>query len=328
MKYAPVIIPTLDRYKHLKKCLESLENCCGADKTDVYIALDYPPSEKYIEGWKKNDAYLHIKEKNNKFRTLTVYRRETNYFFSGKGNARTAINDLPKNVDRYIFSEDDNVFSPNFLEFINKGLEKFERNPNVLAVCGYNFPYPVKVLDNNYYFQNVDFSAWGYGIWKKRSEACDIVDQSYLKKKLKVFSNIRKLRKNGLSRLLYAIQCAFSSAEIPNSDNTLSIYMALEDMYVVMPTKTKVRNEGWDGSGIHCDYGQDIATMHNMREIDSDKNFDYKGEGMNFYNENKAIYVNNSFARCSYLQFFKSALYCLLKAKFPSFALFVKSKLK
>ncbi len=48
--YAPVLIPTLNRYEHFKRCLESLELCTGADKTDVYVGLDFPPSEKYHKG--------------------------------------------------------------------------------------------------------------------------------------------------------------------------------------------------------------------------------------------------------------------------------------
>ena len=62
-KFAPVIIPTLSRYEHFRKCFESLEKCTYAEETDVYVGLDYPPSEKYIEGWKKIDRYLQEKEK-------------------------------------------------------------------------------------------------------------------------------------------------------------------------------------------------------------------------------------------------------------------------
>ena len=39
---APVIIPTLCRYDHFKRLMESLNKCTWADKTDVYIGLDYP----------------------------------------------------------------------------------------------------------------------------------------------------------------------------------------------------------------------------------------------------------------------------------------------
>jgi glycosyltransferase involved in cell wall biosynthesis len=46
-QYAPVVIPTLNRYDHFKACLESLEKCRGVDKTDVYVVLDFSPSEEY-----------------------------------------------------------------------------------------------------------------------------------------------------------------------------------------------------------------------------------------------------------------------------------------
>ena len=56
--FAPVFIPTLNRHQHLRQCLESLARCTGAGQTEVYVALDYPPSEKYVEGWKVNKEFL------------------------------------------------------------------------------------------------------------------------------------------------------------------------------------------------------------------------------------------------------------------------------
>lgn len=51
MNYAPIIIPTLNRNEHFRKCLESLEKCSGAENSEVFVALDFPPSDKYIDGW-------------------------------------------------------------------------------------------------------------------------------------------------------------------------------------------------------------------------------------------------------------------------------------
>lgn len=38
MTHAPVGIVTPNRYEHFKQCLESLERCTGADKTEVHVA--------------------------------------------------------------------------------------------------------------------------------------------------------------------------------------------------------------------------------------------------------------------------------------------------
>lgn len=46
----PILIPTLDRYEHFKKCIESLAKNTHANKTELVIGLDYPPSEKYMDG--------------------------------------------------------------------------------------------------------------------------------------------------------------------------------------------------------------------------------------------------------------------------------------
>ena len=51
--YAPVLIPTLCRYEHFKRCIESLSACTGAEHTDVYIGLDYPAKESHRAGYEQ-----------------------------------------------------------------------------------------------------------------------------------------------------------------------------------------------------------------------------------------------------------------------------------
>ena len=117
--YSPVVIPTLNRYEHFKRCLESLERCSGAEYTDVYIGLDYPPSDKYIEGWKLIDEYLIKKEAKNGFKKLIIKRRKTNCGVGGPtDNGELLVKEILMDYDRYIFTEDDNEFSPNFLEYV------------------------------------------------------------------------------------------------------------------------------------------------------------------------------------------------------------------
>ena len=66
-QYAPVIIATLNRYAYLKRCLESLEKNTDAEKTEVYVSVDFPPSEKYYSGYEEVVKYLKHKEKKNAF---------------------------------------------------------------------------------------------------------------------------------------------------------------------------------------------------------------------------------------------------------------------
>ena len=53
MIYYPIIIPTLNRYEHFKRCVESLAKNIHSDKTERVIGFDFPPSNKYFDGYEK-----------------------------------------------------------------------------------------------------------------------------------------------------------------------------------------------------------------------------------------------------------------------------------
>lgn len=53
MIYAPVVKVTLNQHEYLKCALESLKKNAWAKYTDVYIAIDYPPNDKYRSGYEK-----------------------------------------------------------------------------------------------------------------------------------------------------------------------------------------------------------------------------------------------------------------------------------
>lgn len=255
MQYAPVIIPTLNRYEHFKRCLESLEKCTGADKTDVYVGLDYPPSEKYVEGWKKIDEYLKGKEVNNGFAKLVVDRRDHNYGVCNENDNDTAL--LRERIfpyyDRYIYTEDDNEFSPCFLDFMNKALEKYKDDAKVYSVCGFTQPgYEVKGQDVIFIYDN---SAWGLGKWVNREKP----DLEYVKSKLKSFSSVLKVWKRYpalLNSLLTMVQ-----RNVLYGDATHTLKCICEERYQVRPSCSLVRNTGNDGSGMHCNINDSFSSQ-------------------------------------------------------------------
>lgn len=50
---APILIPTLNRYEHLKRCVESLAKNKLAKESELVIGLDYPPFQQGIRYNKK-----------------------------------------------------------------------------------------------------------------------------------------------------------------------------------------------------------------------------------------------------------------------------------
>lgn len=246
-QYAPVIIPTLNRYDSFKRCLESLEKCTGADMTEVHIALDYPPSDKYVDGWKKIDRYLAEKENQNGFKSLIVYRRKENYYFSGKGNATSIINELSKTQDRYILSEDDNEFSPCFLEFMNWGLERYKDKPNIISICGYN-EIPIDNYNQNI-FIDTWYSSWGVGHWVKKWDQliATVANEDYSRRFLRDMP-ITTIFKRDIWLASTIVSSVTSKTYYWDS---LPYRFKSYPLLTIHPTISMVRNWGQDGSGQH-----------------------------------------------------------------------------
>ena len=140
---APVTIPTLCRYEHFKRCIESLSRCTLADKTEVYVALDYPAKESHWDGYNKiKDYLLSHKEDNLGFKKLIVIQRSRNYGLGEEGNIMT--------LRKEIFSKSSN---PQPIGFSGILLAKrqnsfyctyFLHNRNVADTKS---PYPIKRLE-------------------------------------------------------------------------------------------------------------------------------------------------------------------------------------
>lgn len=280
LNYCPVVIPTLNRYELFKRCLESLERCTGADKTDVYVGLDYPPSEKYVEGWKKIDAYLHEKEILNGFNKLCVLRRDHNYgVCKENSNSSCLVKEVLSHYDTYILSEDDSEFSPNALEYFNKGLVKFKDDQSVFAICGYDWGENKRINNLDSYYKARRFCAWGVARWREKLTKYNVEYKSLANvKRMLLDDDIRgKMRKNhpeSLERYLNMLKMnqLWGDALIEN-------FLFFEDMYCVFPTLSLVRNLGCDGTGEHSFGAKDkkIAIRYSNQTISEKTDFEFTG---------------------------------------------------
>lgn len=291
--YAPVIIPTVNRYNHFKECLESLSRCTWADKTDVFVAVDYPGKEEHWDGYRKIVEYLkHCGDLG--FHSLNVTYREENYFYSGKGNASSLIRDISKTYNHYIFSEDDNVFSPNFLEYINKGLEKFEDDPQVVAICGYCHPTQFK-CDGGAFAQSINYSAWGYATWIEKNN-CFVKDlnKHFFKKVFYSPSKMYKIAQTGWGRVLNVIHNS-TADYVTRADYNYSMLMLLNDKVMIMPQITKVKNMGWDSLSVHNNAVtpqlNERAHLEMSRTMDAETHFEYSGDVYAYKRDNDQIMI-------------------------------------
>lgn len=275
---APIIIPTLCRYEHLKRCIESLQKNELALQTELFIGLDYPAKEAHWPGYKKIKEY--IEHGIEGFYKVTVIVHAEN-----KG-ADQNIDILRQRVyeeyDQYIFTEDDNEFSPNFLKYMNKYLEEFSDDDTVQAVTGYAYPvhYPRK---DKVYFQNVYFAAYGYGTWKKKEEVMfsEMTFENYnklLQDKNFMKALSRKSRNQFCNFVKGMLGYGFdviADGKIRRIDINFGVWMFFRNKSMIFPTTSMVRNWGFDGSGINCD-----VLETNMSREENHRTFNFSSQNI------------------------------------------------
>jgi len=255
MEYAAIIIPTLNRRKHLERCINSLLKSRLAQLTDLYISVDFPPSEKYVIGYEDVKTYVKTIEG---FSRIYLYFQEKNL---GPGLNRSFLeNKIADKHDKYVFTDDDNEFSENFLEYINWGLEAYKNDDSIYAICS-KADFPLPQSDENFdYILACAYNPYGAGHWLHKNEKC----RQYL-----VQENISRIYQSFLlqnkiynsSPFVYQ-SLAFdiirrSPAMRGKQDNITyidiweNIYGAVNDIQCVIPIRCKSRNWGNDGSGVH-----------------------------------------------------------------------------
>ncbi len=284
MRCAPVIIITLNRCKHLQRCIESLKKNDLAKETDLYIGLDYPPDSRYVEGYKKVQDYLN-KGIDGFQNVMIVKQAENKGMF---GNFVSVQEEVYKKYDRFIYTEDDNEFAANYLEYMNRCLEKYEHEDSVLAVSGYSYPIEKKAFRGNVFQCGTYFSALGYGMWKYKEEKMRkhlnkaFFNRLYFDKKFmtRLLNLSRNQYVNMIKGMLEYTSDLIWNGEIREVDLAFGLYMVACKKSVVYPVVSKVRNWGYDGSGVNCEQVQvkqnDVINHRNFcfesQELD-EKNF-------------------------------------------------------
>lgn len=313
MKYAPIIIPTLNRYEHLHRCIESLRQNAGAKDTSLIISVDYPPNDKYKEGREKICQYLEAGIVG--FQDVTILYQEKN--LGSIGNAKCLESYVSEKYAAYIFSEDDNEFAPNFLEYINKGLERYEEDDSIIAVCGSGIGAKPEDDLNNIFKTHI-YGAYGVGIWvKKKKYIEEKMNWDYLREICKRTRRLYDLFQEDIS-LVFALQDALvkrrkifysENGELALIDMTYKIYTYTEDKYVISPYVPKVRNWGYDGSGSNCDDMQ--HGQFKMPSLDTEISFEYQQQSDLQIRDVEHNYTFNDYIRffCAYLRL-KKYLFC------------------
>lgn len=274
-KYAPVLLTTLCRDRHFEKTVNALKRCTHADETDLFVAVDYPLKSSHWDGYNKILAML---PSITGFHSVNIIKRQVNY--GSSKNARESRLQIFKSFDRLIYLEDDIEVAPGFLDYMNKGFDKFCEDRDFFAICGYSYYDDLPHRGNTFYKQEVGLCAWGYGISRDSFDEymCTFTRRYCLKKLFNPISLWRAAFHSWSTVLFMLMKVA--KPEL-HSDNTYSVYMFFEKKYVVMPVVSLVKNNGADGSGEHCQ--KDDSYEH--RIVSQNTVFDFVGTGLECHDE-------------------------------------------
>lgn len=264
MIYAPIVIPTLNRAVHLKRCVDSLAKCAEAKDTELYISVDYPPSDKYLEGYEKVIEYLDNGIQG--FKNVIIIKQKEN--LGALKNTWFLRDFVYEQYDRCIFTEDDNEFASCFLRFMNEALERYLNNQDIFAV--YGAKPSVKNIESvgNNAFLTTYFSAYGTGFWRdKEREIKRIVNRDYIEDLCCTPHKLEKINKifpNAITFLCSTLlrkEQVYRSADgtVPLIDTVKMIYSVVENKYLVCSPIALVKNWGYDGSGLNCDRQKNAA---------------------------------------------------------------------
>jgi hypothetical protein len=255
---APIALFVYNRLIHTEKTINALLQNKEAANTDLYIFSD--GAKNISEEQKVNDLRSYLKTIVG-FKSITIKEQLIN-----KGLANSIIDgvtDLIELAGKIIVLEDDILVSPQFLSYMNNGLNKYENELNVASIHAYVYPIN-DILPNMFFLKGAD--CWGWATWKrawKNFEPNGII----LKEKL--------IQQKLVSSFNYDETYPFFTMlenQIIGKNNSWAIRWHascyLNNMLTLYPGKTLITNIGFDNSGTHC--GTDDIYNSDIQKIDLD----------------------------------------------------------
>ena len=264
---APIVVTACSRYKLLKDCLESLASCKLADKSELFIAVDYPWDSKYVGEYNKILEYL--RSELSGFLKVNLIVRDKNVGYIK--NMQDVFNRVFEKYDRLIYTEDDNTFSKCFLEYENTCLEYFKNDMRISCVTGFTI-YRLNDPSNIHVEPGVPF--WGLGIWKDRWTILnDRVNLDSFNKIAHTYSLSHNIWKASLRNYGKFIDYVLGQS-VKKHDSAYGCVANSLDMRRVAPNESMVHNNGTgSGGSIHTWKNNSVNDYYDRLYMSSSEEF-------------------------------------------------------
>lgn len=243
MVLAPIALFVFNRPLHTARTLEALQANEFAEQSDLFIFCDASRHEDEAESVQMVRTQVRGV---TGFKTVTIVERDENFGLS-KSIVET-VSILCEEFGKVIVLEDDLETSPDFLRYMNQGLNLYESDERVASIHGYSYPIQDADIPESYFLRGAD--CWGWGTWA-RAWRCFESDG----KKLLVRLQEERLE----SRFNYegcAPYVRMLKNRVQNKNQSWAILWHasafLENMLTLYPRQSLVSNFGFDDTGVHC----------------------------------------------------------------------------
>lgn len=245
MKFAPIALFVYNRLEHTRRTVESVLRNSISSETDVYIFADGPKSPN-ATGVSETREYVRSI---NGFKSVKVFEQEKNL-----GLVQSTFYGMDmvcRERGKVIMLEDDLVVSPYFLDFMNKGLDLYENESEVISINGYTYPIEVGPEENfpeTFFVKGAD--CWGFATWKR---GWDLLEKDGHRL-------LREIKDRGLERE-FDREGSFPYTNMLREHNdgvinswSIRWYASalLKNKLTLYPCQSLVHNIGHDGTGTNC----------------------------------------------------------------------------
>lgn len=242
---APIALFVYNRPAHTQRCLDALLNNDTFNASPLYIFCDGPRNTA-------DEKAVHD------VRALVQSCRHPHKFVNPSSRNQGLANSVMAGLstvlaihEEVIVVEDDLVVGPSFLDYLNRSLDRYRDETQVMQVAAHMYPVDPATKHDAFFLPLA--SSWGWATWRRAWQHFDASMRHY-----------ETLSRDPVRRHRFNLDAPLPYFEFLHRQHTgradswfirwyLSIFM--NDGLVLYPRYSHVRNRGFDGTGVHCGVG-------------------------------------------------------------------------
>jgi hypothetical protein len=262
MKLAPIALFTYNRLEHTQRTVDALKGNELAKCSDLFVFVDGAKEASDAVAVNKVRQFVRSIEG---FQSVKTIERECNLGLSESVTA--GVTQLCDEYGRVIAVEDDIQTAPDFLTFMNRGLERYEGEPRVFSVTGHNFPLEAPASYSYDAYFSYRSCSWGWGTWKDRWEKVDWSVTDF--EQFIADARQRERFDLGGQDLTWMLSMMMAGKLHGSWDVVWGYTHSKHDAMALRAVVSKVYNTGFDGSGTHCSrasFSQTALSLENNLE--------------------------------------------------------------